>query len=82
MAAGSAGYGGSMRRPVLLVGSLAIAGALLGWAVRQRTRERRGAAGDVVPPSAKRREELVETALDGSFPASDPPAYWGRELEG
>lgn len=39
-------------------------------------------AGDVVPGSAERRELLVEDAAEGSFPASDPPSYWGRETEG
>jgi len=36
-------------------------------------------AGDRVPEKRERQEELVDEGIDGSFPASDPPAYTGRE---
>jgi hypothetical protein len=26
-------------------------------------------------------DETVDTASEDSFPASDPPSYWGRETE-
>jgi hypothetical protein len=35
--------------------------------------------GDRVPESEEAKEELVEETIDESFPASDPPSYWGRE---
>jgi hypothetical protein len=47
--------------------------------VRRRAADRTVRAGDVVPRSAARREALVDDAIDDSFPASDPPSYWGRE---
>jgi hypothetical protein len=34
--------------------------------------------GDRVPDGDE-AEELVDETIDESFPASDPPSYWGRE---
>ncbi|HEX5950960.1 MAG TPA: hypothetical protein VFZ96_08150 [Actinomycetota bacterium] len=61
-----------------------LAAAVAAVAVVVRTRRHRAAdlverAGDVVPDSVERRETLVDDASDDSFPASDPPSYWGRE---
>jgi hypothetical protein len=55
-------------------------------AVAVRARRRRAAdlvqrGGDVVPGSVERREALLDDAIDDSFPASDPPSYWGRETQ-
>lgn len=35
--------------------------------------------GDRVPDDEREQEQLVEETSEDSFPASDPPAYWGRE---
>ena len=35
--------------------------------------------GDRVPDDDREQEQLVEETSEDSFPASDPPAYWGRE---
>lgn len=37
--------------------------------------------GDRVPESDEAQEELVEETSEESFPASDPPSYWGRETD-
>ncbi|HZB02463.1 MAG TPA: hypothetical protein VE800_10185 [Actinomycetota bacterium] len=37
--------------------------------------------GDRVPDGDE-AEELVDETIDESFPASDPPSYWGRETSG
>lgn len=44
---------------------------------------RRGAdaSGDVVPKDPRPRQTLIDEASEGSFPASDPPSYWGREAD-
>jgi hypothetical protein len=36
-------------------------------------------AADRVPASPKQQSSMVDEASEGSFPASDPPAYWARE---
>lgn len=36
-------------------------------------------SGDRVPETEEEQEGLVEETIDESFPASDPPSYWGRE---
>lgn len=68
-------------RVAVIVGAAVAVGFLF---VARRHRWERGweqsTVGDVVPESAERRDELIDTAIDGSFPASDPPSYWGREL--
>ena len=38
--------------------------------------------GDRVPDTGGERDELVDESIDESFPASDPPSYWGRETPG
>jgi hypothetical protein len=35
--------------------------------------------GDRVPDDDREQEQLVEETSEDSFPASDAPAYWGRE---
>lgn len=35
--------------------------------------------GDRVPDDEREQEQLVDDTSEDSFPASDPPAYWGRE---
>jgi hypothetical protein len=35
--------------------------------------------GDVVPPDPRRQRSMVDQASEDSFPASDPPSYWGRD---
>jgi hypothetical protein len=49
-------------------------------AVVRRSR-RRAPVGDAVPPQVRRQDAMVDLASDDSFPASDPPSYWGRETE-
>jgi hypothetical protein len=39
------------------------------------------ASGDVVPKDPRPQQALVDRASEGSFPASDPPSYWGREAD-
>jgi uncharacterized protein len=34
--------------------------------------------GDRMSPAKEDQEALVDEAIDASFPASDPPSYWGR----
>jgi hypothetical protein len=36
--------------------------------------------GDTVPLSSEAADDLVSTASLDSFPASDPPSYWAREV--
>lgn len=48
-----------------------------------RVREEEGLTlGDLVPTGADRRETLLDTAIEDSFPASGPPAYGGRAATG
>jgi hypothetical protein len=35
--------------------------------------------GDRVPDTEEEQHELVDETIDESFPASDPPSYWGRD---
>lgn len=51
-------------------------------APRVRDEEERLTLGDVVPSGSDHRESLLDTAIEDSFPASDPPAYWGRATAG
>lgn len=41
--------------------------------------DRDGDAREPEPPSTRDQSRLVEEASEDSFPASDPPSYWGRE---
>ncbi|HEU4354640.1 MAG TPA: hypothetical protein VFT27_03545 [Actinomycetota bacterium] len=69
-----------MRRIVSLGWIAALcAVAIVGVRRRRRAADRIVPTGDVVPGSAEGRERLVDDASEASFPASDPPSYWGRE---
>lgn len=60
---------------------LALAGVAIAAFVRARrvgSADRRS-PGDVVPDERERRDELLDEATLDSFPASDPPSFWGRE---
>ena len=35
--------------------------------------------GDRVPADQEDADRLVDETIDESFPASDPPSFWGRE---
>ena len=66
-----------------IVGGALVATATLAIArllARMRTK-RVSSRGDVVPAAARDQAELVDSAIDGSFPASDPPSYWGRDAD-
>lgn len=72
-----------MRRITAFVWIAAV-GAMVAVALLRRGRAtaRTARTGDVVPGSAEGRGALVDAAAEDSFPASDPPSYWGRETEG
>jgi hypothetical protein len=70
-----------MGRWWVVLGAIAALAALVVVMLRLLGRRPVDPSGDVVPSSGSDREELVETALEESFPASDPPAYWGREVD-
>lgn len=58
---------------------LVTAAAALVAVVVVRRRRRSDGGGDVVPARPERQETLIDLASEESFPASDPPAYWGRD---
>ena len=64
-------------RTIVLIG-LALAG---GIAIAKRLRRAPDASGDVVPSEPRPQQSLVDLASEESFPASDPPSYWGREAD-
>lgn len=39
------------------------------------------ASGAGAEPTPAEQGEIVDEALDGSFPASDPPSYWARDTD-
>jgi hypothetical protein len=79
------------RRSLPVLALVAVATVLVVRRVRRardehrvaRVREQRGLTlGDVVPTRSDDRETLLDTTIEDSFPASDPPAYWGRATAG
>lgn len=68
-------------RVLVLLAATAATVAVVGRLRRRQAADHGERSGDVVPGSAERREALVDDASDDSFPASDPPSYWGRETE-
>jgi hypothetical protein len=46
-----------------------------------RRRRRADERGDVAPAEPSGQGSLVDAASEDSFPASDPPSYWGREAD-
>lgn len=72
---------GRTTRALVLLATTAATVAVVGRLRRRQAADRGERSGDVVPGSAERREALVDDASDDSFPASDPPSYWGRENE-
>ncbi len=70
---------GRTMRSLAWVLAVTAAAVALVRARRRRAVDRVVRTGDVVPGSADHREALVDDAIDDSFPASDPPSYWGRE---
>lgn len=72
-----AGYASAMRVRWILV-LAAVAAAVV---VARRLARHPDASGDVVPKDPRPQRALVDLASEESFPASDPPSYWGREAD-
>ena len=72
-----AGYAVAMRVRWILV-LAAVAAAVI---VARRLARHPDASGDVVPKDPRPQRALVDLASEESFPASDPPSYWGREAD-
>jgi hypothetical protein len=58
---------------------LAAAGAAI--VLIERARRSPNESGDVVPEGPRPQQRLVDLASEESFPASDPPSYWGRDAD-
>lgn len=65
----------------LALATIAVSVAIIVRLARSRS-QGMAAIGDVVPSDPVRMDELVDTASEESFPASDPPSYWGRSDPG
>ncbi len=71
----------SAARAIVVVAFGAAAAFAVARALARRRAARVSSLGDVVPPAAEDQAELVDAAIDDSFPASDPPSYWGRDAD-